>query len=92
MSILGFLQCHNDTTQKFALISYSLPTDMTDPQRMPYPSPCHHLHNKDTSLRLLLVDYISIFNPIIPSRLISRLQLRKFGMSIRTLTNFYRCT
>eukprot|EP00061_Rhincodon_typus_P012313 g37960.t1 len=90
-----------------------------------------NLDINDTYVRLLLIDYSSAFNTIIPSRLISKLglglgfdlcnwilcflthrpqsvrvdatvkkaqqrlfflrQLRKFDMSIRSLTNFYRC-
>eukprot|EP00061_Rhincodon_typus_P011116 g35904.t1 len=115
-------------------------------------SSLEHLDNKDTYVKLLLINYSSTFNTIIPSRLISKLRdlglsstlcnwilrflthrpqsvrierkeenmspstsmelevemlesikflgvlitnnlrLRKFGMSIRTLTNLYRCT
>eukprot|EP00061_Rhincodon_typus_P012435 g38171.t1 len=38
-----------------------------------------HLDNKDTYVRLLLIDYSSTFNTIIPSRLISK--LRDLGLS-----------
>eukprot|EP00061_Rhincodon_typus_P009646 g33302.t1 len=79
-------------------------------------SSLEHLDKKDTYIRLLLVDYSSAFNTIIPSRLIANLhviglssiicnqlsdpratiseerRLRKFDMSIRSLTNFYKCT
>eukprot|EP00061_Rhincodon_typus_P010128 g34179.t1 len=53
-----------------------------------------HLDNKDTYIRLLLINYSSAFNTIIPSRLISKtltlctLQLRKLGISTKSLTDF----
>eukprot|EP00061_Rhincodon_typus_P006595 g27409.t1 len=132
-----------------AHINSSLPTCL-DPLRFSYQhkstedaislalqSSLEHLDNKDTHIRLLLVDYSSASNTIIPSRLISKLRdlglsftfcnwilsfltkrpqsvrieskeenmppststepklrerLRKFRMSIRSLTNFYRRT
>eukprot|EP00061_Rhincodon_typus_P007151 g28544.t1 len=37
-------------------------------------SSLEHLDNKDTYTRLLLIDYSSTFNTIIPSRLISKLR------------------
>eukprot|EP00061_Rhincodon_typus_P001746 g15654.t1 len=42
-------------------------------------SSLEHLDNKDTYVRLLLIDYSSTFNTIIPSRLISK--LCDFGLS-----------
>eukprot|EP00061_Rhincodon_typus_P000220 g10947.t1 len=48
-------------------------------------SPLEHLDNKDTYIRLLLVDNSSTFNTIIPSRLISK--LRDLGLG-STLCNW----
>eukprot|EP00061_Rhincodon_typus_P011934 g37313.t1 len=41
-----------------------------------------HLDNKDTYVRLLLIDYSSTFNTIIPSRLISKLRDLSFGSAL----------
>eukprot|EP00061_Rhincodon_typus_P009097 g32308.t1 len=48
-------------------------------------SSLEYLDNKDTHIRLLLIDYSSAFNTIIPSRLISK--LRDLGLS-STLCNW----
>eukprot|EP00061_Rhincodon_typus_P010610 g35036.t1 len=44
-------------------------------------SSLEHLHIKDTSVRLLLIDYSFAFNTIIPSRLISKLRDLGLGSS-----------
>eukprot|EP00061_Rhincodon_typus_P007881 g30005.t1 len=45
-------------------------------------SALEHLDNKDTYDRLLLIDYSSAFNTIIPTRLISKLQYLGLGSAL----------
>eukprot|EP00061_Rhincodon_typus_P014864 g42209.t1 len=45
-------------------------------------SSLEHLDNKDTHITLLLIDYSSIFNTIIPSRLISKLRDLGLGSAL----------
>eukprot|EP00061_Rhincodon_typus_P012173 g37742.t1 len=61
------------TEQPYGLFAYRHNRPTEDAIPLALHSSLEHLDNKDTDIRLLLIDYSSSFNTIIPFRLISKL-------------------